>query len=194
MTESNGYIRTERRRMVQVRRALAQAIQGNKENQRDLTDFYNACADYILYAQGRVHRQDFGIVDTLKERVPAEQTEHHALIDELKGRLQRSSELTDDFSLAAKSLREEGVAQQQTFEQAAERFFTEVVKALGTQRNPMSHITDQVIEPDDWVKITGVTDEIRAQEEGLFRRIQEVAPHGFDPADMSTGHPQSWSD
>ncbi len=58
----------------------------------------------------------------------------------------------------------------------------------------MQHLTDEMIEPDDWVKITGVTDEIKAQEEALFRQVHEAAPEGADPAEMSTGHPQSWSD
>ncbi len=106
MAQSDTYISTERRRMVQVRRALAQAIQNNRETEQDLTLFYNACTDYIIYAHGRLHRQDFGITDTLKERIPAERKEDHALVDELTGRLKRSRDLTDDFAATAKKLRE----------------------------------------------------------------------------------------
>ena len=194
MSDANSYIRRERQRMVQVRRALARAVEGNRDQAQDLTPFYNACAAYISYAQGRVHSQDQRIADTLKAGVPADQTDDHARIDELIKRLQMSRELSVQFASAAQELRDKGGSQQKKFEKATETFFTEVTKALGSQRNPLSDLTDKVMTPADWQRIVDVTDDIVAQEETLFDQVRGSAPAGLDPADMPIGHPQSWSD
>lgn len=194
MSDANSYIRQERRRMVQVRRALARAVDGNRDQPQDLTSFYNACAEYILYAQGRVHSQDRRIADRLKAGVPADQVDDHARIDELIKRLQMSSDLSSQFAIAAQRLRSNGPAQQKDFQEATETFFTEVTKALGSERNPLSDLTDQVMSSDDWQQVASVTDDITAQEETLFAQVRASAPAGLDPADMPIGHPKSWSD
>ncbi|TDI65583.1 MAG: hypothetical protein E2O89_02435 [Alphaproteobacteria bacterium] len=194
MSDANSYISQERRRMVQVRRALARAVDGNRDQPQDLTSFYNACAEYIVYAQGRVHSQDQRIADRLKAGVPADQVDGHGRIDELIKRLQISRDLSAQFASAAQELRDKGAAQQKDFQEATETFLTEVTKALGSERNPLSDLTDQVMSSDDWRQVADATDDIIAQEETLFAQVRASAPAGLDPADMPIGHPQSWLD
>jgi len=194
MADIEGYIRYERRRMVQVRRSLVRAIGESRKQPRDLADFYRACADYILYSQGRVHKEDQAIADRLKTRVPASEREEHARIDKLLAGIERSRTLTADYRNSAAGLGTDDMGRQKAFEDATEYLFTEGAKAMGGGRNPMNLSTDRVMTETDWAEIAHASATEKAEEQRLYARVQKAAPVGLDPAAMPPTHPQSWSD
>ena len=76
----------------------------------DLSAFYLACADYLVWSMDRLHEQDQIIHDLLGERISATEKEAHERLAVLNARQRSSRELMAGFERDAAKLRTSGPA------------------------------------------------------------------------------------
>jgi hypothetical protein len=179
----------ERRRKLQVREAFRAGMAAYSNSANDPVPFYRACADYLVPAQRRLIDQDLRLASLIGSRVPAAQAEDHAKIAGLRARLKESDVALRAFEAAAGELREKGGAARRSFEVAAQAYIAFVVNVLGARSHSLRHLTSALLTETDWQHITGMTPDLITEEGGRFRRVQEAAPAGVDPALVSTERP-----
>ena len=179
-------IARERRRQIQVRKAFEAGLA--LPGAADLTEFYLACGEYLVFSMDRLHEQDQQIHDLLKRRIPVEEAEAHARLDELGRRQAQSRTLMDGFRTALGRLQTAGRQGLAAFEQAARRFTTSFTALLAPRRNPFEQHTDALFGDEDWVMIAGVREDSLAREAELFIAVQRSAPSGVDPEQMTVEH------
>jgi hypothetical protein len=105
MTQPGADIAHERRRMMQIRRALRALLDCDPNSVPELSAAYLACTDYLVYSMNRLHAQDQGIHDRLRDRIPATDVEAHARLADLQAQQCETRALIDDLSTAADLLR-----------------------------------------------------------------------------------------
>ena len=179
----------ERRRQIQVRKLFEAVLADPQAAQSaDLTEFYIACGDYMLWSMDRLHDQDQLIHDFLKQRIPADDTDAHQRLQELDERQDRSRVLMEEFRAGLEKLRAAGRKGLETFEAGAKRFVEKFNSLLAPRKNPFHKHTEQLFTDEDWVVIAAVTDDSLATEEALFVAVRRTAPDGFDPDRISVEH------
>jgi hypothetical protein len=179
----------ERRRQIQVRKALETALsRTERAGHHDLAAFYLACGDYLVWSMDRLHDQDQLIHDLLRERLPASEQEARKALAGLGIRQQQSRELVRVFRNAVERLRCQGRQGVRVFETAARRFTKTFSALLAPRRNPFEKHTDRLFKPRDWVAIAWVSDGSRRSEHALFAAVQVYAPEGIDPAGFPAEH------
>ncbi len=179
----------ERRRQIQIRTLFEAVLTDPGPAQSgDLTEFYIACGDYMLWSMDRLHDQDQLIHDYLKQRIPAEDTGAHQRLQELNERQGRSRVLMDEFRTVLEKLKATGRDGLQAFEAGAKRFVAKFNSLLAPRKNPFHKYTEQLFTDEDWVVIAAVTDDSLATEQALFMAVRQTAPDGFDPDRISVEH------
>lgn len=174
-------LRWERRRKLQVREAFRRGLEHFAATPGDPVDFYLAAAAYLIPAQRRLIDQDMRLAVLLKPRVPQSQVEDLAGIESLKGRLHQSDQALRAFEAATSRLRTARAAARAEFESASRAYIDFVVNVLGARSHSLRHLTTTLFSTDDWSHITGLTPEVLAEEERLFRAVRDIAPPGCDP-------------
>lgn len=187
MSNPRADIAHERRRQIQVRRALEAGL-GTGGPAGDRAAFYLACGDYLVWSMERLHAQDQQIHDRLGQRLPPAEVEAHASLAALSARQQKSRALMAEFAAALAGLRAAGPAGVETFEAAARQFVATFTGLLLPRKNPFFRHTDALFSESDWTSIAGVSDASRAEEVALFARVQVTAPPGSDPASFTAEH------
>lgn len=185
--ETRAEIGRERRRQIQVRTALESGLAGSPDAET-MRDFYLAVGKYISWSMARLHDQDQGIHDRLKERLPETNTDEHRMLDELNARQQRSRSFTADFERAVASLRQQPSADLQDFVEAARAFAERFRAEMAPRRNPFEAHTNELFSEEDWRDIAAVSEESLAEEEQLFEEVRKTAPAGNDPANVKPVH------
>lgn len=164
-----------------MRQALAAGLALPREAGDARTRFLLACADYLLFAMERLHRQDQALGALLRQRLPAGEQEARRLLDEVGERLAMSRELEEWLGWAAGELRREGAPALVAFESGARRFSADFRGAAPAHRNPLSDWSDRLIGEADWAVIAGVTAQSTAREAELYAAVRAAAPTGADP-------------
>ena len=189
MSTPRADIGHERRRQIQVRRALEAVLsRAGRAGHPDLAGFYLACGDYLVWSMDRLHEQDQLIHDLLRERLPASEQEARKALADLGTRQQLSRELVRVFRNAVERLRCQGRRGVNAFETAARRFTKAFRELLAPRRNPFEKHTDRLFKPRDWVAIAWTSDGSRRSERVLFAAVQIYAPEGIDPAGFPAEH------
>lgn len=181
----------ERRRMIQVRKAFEISLVQRDDDARDLTDFYLACGDYIVWTMARLHDQDQRIHDLLKECLDPGLTAVHEQLADLNERQEKSRAFTDKFHQAVEALRTSGAAGRSDFETAAQAFVDLFTTLMAPRKNPFQEHTDELFGDSDWIDIAGVTDESLGEELDLYGRVEASAPAGIDPSGYTAEHSTS---
>lgn len=189
MSSPRADIGHERRRQIQVRKALEDALARTyRSGHSGLAGFYLACGDYLVWSMDRLHDQDQRIHDLLRERLPSSEREARQALADLGIRQQQSRELVRVFRNAVERLRCQGRRGVRVFETAARRFTKTFRELLAPRRNPFEKHTDQLFKPRDWVAIAWASDDSRRTELILFTAVQIYAPEGIDPAEFTAEH------
>ena len=188
MSNPRAEIARERRRQVQVRKAFEAALARKDSEDPEFTDFYLACAEYIVFSMDRLHDQDQVIHDLLKERIPATDTDAHQRLAVLNERQGKSRALMKTFRQGMERLKQAGQAGIQIFTDGAKKFVENFTALLAPKKNPFHKHTDELFTDSDWIVIAGVTDDSLAREEALFIAVQKSAPGGIDPDQMTVEH------
>ena len=181
-------IARERRRQIQVRKAFEQGLALAEQVEGDLTDFYLACAEYMVFSMDRLHEQDQYIHDSLKQRIPVEDADAHERLDVLQERQSKSRELMETFRQSMEKLRRAGRGGIHAFEQRARDFVDRFTSLLAPRKNPFHKHTDQLFSEEDWIVIAGVTEHSLGREAALYVAVQRSAPAGIDPEKMTVEH------
>jgi hypothetical protein len=179
-------IARERRRQIQVRKAFEAGLE--RPGGGDLTAFCIACGDYLVFSMDRLHEQDQYIHDFLKQRIPVEDVDAHARLDELGRRQGQSRDLMEGFRQLVARLKQAGRDGLEAFEAGARRFTANFTALLAPRKNPFHRHTDELFTDEDWVVIAGVSEDSLARETALFVSVQRTAPAGIDPEQMTVEH------
>lgn len=189
MSDPRADIGHERRRQIQVRKALEAVLsRAERAGYHGLAEFYLACGDYLVWSMDRLHDQDQLIHDLLRERLPASEREASKALAGLGSRQQQSRELVRVFRNAVERLRCQGRRGVHAFETAARRFTKTFTELLAPRRNPFEKHTDRLFKARDWVAIAWVSDDSRRAEQVRFTAVQLYAPEGIDPAGFPAEH------
>jgi hypothetical protein len=188
MLQARQDIAYERRRQIQVRKALDAGLGKQQRAGRGPADFYLACVDYLDWSMDRLHRQDQAIHDLLRARIPANDSEAHEQLAALSERQDRSRALVARFHEAASALRAAGGQAVAAFEAEARAYMEAFGSLLQARRNPFFRHTDRLFTDADWDRIAGVTAQSRAEEQRLFEAVRSAAPPGADPAAFVAEH------
>jgi len=179
----------ERRRQIQVRKALEAAlVRPDRDGHYDLPEFYLACGDYLVWSMDRLHDQDQLIHDLLRERLPERERDARQALASLGHRQQQSRELVRVFRNAVERLRCQGRRGLRAFETTTRRFTKTFTELLAPRRNPFEKHTDQLFKARDWVAIAWASSDSRRSEQVLFTAVQLYAPEGIDPARFPAEH------
>ena len=181
MSHPMGAIGYERRRQVQIRTAFETGLALRERSDLELTEFFLACAAYIVFSMDRLHYQDQVIHDLLKERVSAEDEDAHKRLDELDERQGKSRELVESFQRAAEDLTRNGADARGAFDHAATTFVAAFTSLMAPRKNPFKAYTDKLFTDEDWNLIAGVTDESISIESELYAAVKASAPDDIDP-------------
>jgi len=173
---------------MQVRKAFEAGLALDTEQRNQLTPFYVACGEYLVYSMDRLHEQDQIIHDLLAERIPADDNEAHHRLAELNARQDASRVVVETFRQALETLKKAGTEGRHEFEQAAKTFADTFNRMMAPRRNPFFRHTDSLFVDADWVRIADVSDEFHTTEAGLFNRVAENAPEGIDPEQYKIEH------
>jgi len=185
MSELRAAIGYERRRQMQIRAAFEAGLALRTDPDLDLTDFFVACAAYIVFSMDRLHQQDQVIHDLLKERISQENTMAHEQLDVLNDRQQQSRELVEKFQMVAEELSLKGPDALDVFEAAAIEFTRGFSTLMAPRKNPFQKYTDELFTDDDWQLIAAVSDESRSIEKNLYSVVQISSPGNIDPEVMT---------
>lgn len=189
MSNPRADIAHERRRQIQVRKALEEVLaRADRGGHYELAGFYQACGDYLVWSMDRLHDQDQLIHDLLRERLPASEQEARQALARLGIRQQQSRELVRVFRNAVERLRCQGRRGVQAFETAARRFTKTFTELLAPRRNPFEAHTNRLFGKQDWVAIAWASDTSRNNERALFMAVQLYAPAGADPDRFPAEH------
>jgi hypothetical protein len=188
MNPSRAEIARERRRQIQVRKALETGLESVSTLQPEATEFFLACAEYIVFSMDRLHEQDQVIHDLLCERIPPADRDAHARLAELGERQDKSRVLMDTFRADAQQLKESGYAGLQVFIEGAKKFTAAFNALLAPRKNPFHRHTDQLFTDADWIVVADVSDDSLAAEEQLFMAVRASAPEDIDPEQMTVEH------
>jgi hypothetical protein len=183
-----GEIARERRRQIQVRKAFEAGLALAEQADRDLSAFYLACAEYMVFSMDRLHEQDQYIHDLLKQRIPIEDGDAHERLDVLEERQGKSRELMETFRHGMEKFRQAGRDGIQAFEKGARQFTAKFTSLLAPRKNPFHKHTDELFTEEDWVVIAGVSEDSLGREAELFVAVQRAAPANADPEEMTVEH------
>jgi hypothetical protein len=181
-------IARERRRQIQIRKALEAALQKGGTGAGMGRDFYLAVGDYLVFSMDRLHRQDQLIHDFLGERIPAAETDALEGLAVLNQRQAASRDLMAAFGRALERLRAEGDPGLPSFEAHARDFVATFTSLLMPRKNPFFRHTDRLFTDGDWEQIAGVTPASLREEERLFRAVQSAATPDLDPDRFTAEH------
>ncbi len=181
-------IARERRRQIQVRKAFEAGLLLAEQAESDLTDFYLACAEYMVFSMDRLHDQDQLIHDFLKDRIPVEEADAHERLDTLSERQGKSRALMETFREGMDSLKRTGRQGLAAFEEGARKFADKFTSLLAPRKNPFHKHTDELFTDEDWVVIAGVSEDSLATEQLLFIAVKQTAPAEIDPEKMTVEH------
>ncbi|MCK6370162.1 MAG: hypothetical protein L6Q83_02350 [Gammaproteobacteria bacterium] len=184
-------IARERRRQMQVRRALAAGLREQPVEPERAAGFFLACVDHLRFCMDRLQRQDGMIHALLRDRIPAGDRDAHARLAAVDEQLGRSRMIMDDLGRAADALQKAGQSGVGDFVMRARTLDTAFTALARSARNPMFDYTSRLLSDVDWERVAGVDDEAVAEEERLFEAVRRYAPPGADPASMADGHPTS---
>ena len=185
MSNPRAEIGRERRRYVQVRKTFEAGLTSAEDVG---SDFYLACAAYMVSSMDRLHEQDQQIHDRLAAKIPPEEKDAHERLAELQERQQKSRKLMARFADCAKELRSADTDNLQTFEKRA-REFTEKFNALmAPRKNPFHEHTDRLFSDSDWETIAGVSKQSLATEKQLYEAVSLAAPLAIKPEEMTVEH------
>jgi hypothetical protein len=189
MLAPRAEIARERRRMVQVRQALAAGLDRSAEGKaREPGAFYLVCADYLGFSMGRLYQQDGLIHELLSQRIPGSDRDARQQLTLLGEQQQQGRRLLEDFTVAARDLRDGGHAALPSFKAAARGFLASFNSAAQAGRNPFFRYTDALFDDADWERIAGVTPASIAEEARLFAAVRSAAPAGAEPEQFTAGH------
>ena len=178
----------ERIRQIQVRKAFEEGLALADRLDQDLTEFYLACAEYMVFSMDRLHDQDQNIHDLLRRRIPVEDADAHERLDVLQERQGKSRELMETFHRSLDKLRQAGQKGVAAFEDGARKFLDKFTSLLAPRKNPFHKHTDELFSDEDWVIIAGVTEDSLGREVELYVAVQRTAPAGVDPEQMTAEH------
>lgn len=181
-------IARERRRQIQVRKALEAALQKGGTGAGVGRDFHLAVGDYLVFSMDRLHRQDQLIHDFLGERIPPAEADALERLAVLNQRQSSSRDLMAAFGRALERLRTEGDQGLPGFEAHARDFVATFTSLLMPRKNPFFLHTDRLFTDGDWEQIAGVTPASLREEERLFRAVQAAAPPDLDPENFTGEH------
>jgi hypothetical protein len=153
-----------------------------------LAPFVVACGDYLVDALDRLYRQDRGISDRLKARVPSTEKDVHEGLATLDVRQAAMRNAVEQFAAALEAFRNADGASVDSFLTAAHAFSDFLEARLLSRRNPYEVHTDRVFAPDDWIDIADATPGAIALELKLFAAVKALAPEGCDPDAFSGAH------
>ncbi len=188
MLTARQEIARERRRQIQVRKALEAGLGTAEWPGRSAAAFYLACADYLTWSLDRLYQQDGIIHDLLRERIPAAETEAHEHLSTVSDRLNHSRAAVESFRRAAATLRTTGEPGIAAFKAGTREFTDSFRTLLRAQKNPLFQYTDRLFTDADWVRIAGVTSQSLVDEQRLFTAVQRAAPPGADPEQFTAEH------
>ena len=184
MPESRAAIGRERRRMIQIRSAFEAGVERATSAGSDLTEFYLACAAYIVCSMDRLHFQDQVIHDLLAERIPGDDTEAHRRLAVLDERQNNSRALVEEFQFATDALRTAGRPGCEIFQAAAKHFIDTFNSTMEARRNPFESYTNQLFSDADWVDVAASSEAADEMEANLYNAVRRSAPDGIDPETM----------
>lgn len=170
---------------MQIRAAFEAGLALRARPGLELTEFFLACAAYIVFSMDRLHHQDQVIHDLLKERISTEDTTAHERLDILDDRQRRSRELVENFQTAARELGNKGPDVRDAFEAAAIEFTSAFSSLMAPRKNPFQKYTDVLFTDEDWQLIALVSDESRSIEHNLYSAVQASSPENVDPEAMT---------
>lgn len=182
----------ERRRLGQVRKAFAAAVDTMRAGKPVDLEFLCACVDYIATAMHRLHAQDQRLHDLLLPAVTqADGAGLAPVLAELDRRLAASRAALAGLVAAAQSYRRTGGADGPAFAAAIDRFMDVYFNTLLKGQHSTLPWQEKRFGTAEWDHVAGVDNAALQVEATLFALVKRLAPPGSDPDAQVAGPPRS---
>ena len=189
MAQSLDKISYERRHMREVSALFEGALEHFKQNLGDPSEFYLACADYLIPSQQRLFAQDKRLGQVLKSRVDENDNENLARIDALERSLSISEEALRKFEIETETFRKAGHKGRRVFEEESQAYKDVMKNVLATQRHALIDLTSKFLKEEDWAYIADFGDDVLAHEKPRYERVTKARPEAIPFPSFPDGPP-----
>ncbi|MEQ9443961.1 MAG: hypothetical protein RJS98_00225 [Rhodospirillaceae bacterium] len=178
----------ERRRLAQVRKSFDAGMTLKANGKSIDQQFFMACVAYIKESMDRLHAQDQRIHDFLLPHVTAGD-DHAKTLEVLDVRLAKSREALDALVAAAEAYAQADEAGWPDFQAAVAAFMQVYMNILLNGQHSTLTLQEEVFDEHTWDQVAGVTPASLALEDGLYAKVQGLAPEGADPVSFVGSRP-----
>ena len=162
--QTHSFRGLERRRMIQIKNALAAGLESNEE-----PVFISACVDYLAFNIGRFIAQGEGNLRRLAAAVPDDDEEGRGILDDIATTLEQTASALR--CMVIENVDGEGSRL------AAQAFVEHYNGTLVERKDPAQYIIRKYFSKDEyWQATDDVTPAVMEREADLYRRLVETSP------------------